>query len=120
MGCLYKLVVILWVRAARPAGVVPADFLASAWRPSILPWRQTQSRVVFVAALVLCAAANGAAQTVDDFNPGTNGEVRALAVQADGKILVGGTFTMLGGTIGTTARRRQASRGVSPDTTQTG
>jgi uncharacterized delta-60 repeat protein len=37
-----------------------------------------------------------------DFNPGTlqgsfGGTVRALAVQADGKILVGGTFTSLGG-----------------------
>ena len=31
------------------------------------------------------------------FNPGANDEVFALAVQADGKILVGGAFTMLGG-----------------------
>jgi uncharacterized delta-60 repeat protein len=39
------------------------------------------------------------------FNPGANNEVTALAVQADGKILVGGTFTTLGGGgAGTTAR----------------
>jgi hypothetical protein len=38
------------------------------------------------------------------FNPGANGVINALAVQADGKILVGGTFTMLGGGTGTTAR----------------
>ena len=39
------------------------------------------------------------------FNPGANGRVNAIAVQADGKILVGGAFTMLGGGgTGTTAR----------------
>jgi uncharacterized delta-60 repeat protein len=39
------------------------------------------------------------------FNPGTNGTVRALALQDDGRILVGGTFTMLGGGgTGTTSR----------------
>ena len=39
------------------------------------------------------------------FNPGANGQVVALAVQADGKILVGGGFTTLGGGgTGTTAR----------------
>ncbi|MGB8647349.1 MAG: Ig-like domain repeat protein, partial [Anaerolineae bacterium] len=39
------------------------------------------------------------------FNPGANNTVNALAVQADGKILVGGNFTMLGGGgTGTTTR----------------
>jgi uncharacterized delta-60 repeat protein len=33
----------------------------------------------------------------DSFNPGANEEVTSLAVQADGKILVGGGFTNLGG-----------------------
>ena len=33
----------------------------------------------------------------DDFNPGANGSVYSLAVQADGRILVGGGFTTLGG-----------------------
>src|SRR2546421_11987581 len=33
----------------------------------------------------------------DDFNPGANGTVYALAVQTDGKILAGGAFTTLGG-----------------------
>ena len=31
------------------------------------------------------------------FDPGANGDVLAYAVQADGKILVAGSFTMLGG-----------------------
>jgi uncharacterized delta-60 repeat protein len=49
------------------------------------------------------ASARGAADT--GFNPGANGEVTALALQADGKILVGGGFTTLGGGgTGTTPR----------------
>ena len=35
----------------------------------------------------------------DSFNPGADGEVYALAVQEDGKILVGGFFSTLGGQI---------------------
>ncbi len=42
-----------------------------------------------------------------DFNPGANDEVYAVAVQPDGKILVGGLFSMLGGGgTGTTGRNR--------------
>src|SRR2546422_1049975 len=40
------------------------------------------------------------------FDPGANGAVNALVVQADGKILIGGTFTTLGGGSGTTTRNR--------------
>ncbi len=32
-----------------------------------------------------------------NFNPGANGSINAFAIQADGKILVGGAFTTLGG-----------------------
>ena len=44
--------------------------------------------------------------TVDPtFNPGANGTVHAIAVQTDGRILVGGEFTMIGGGgTGSTAR----------------
>jgi uncharacterized delta-60 repeat protein len=50
-------------------------------------------------------AADGTLETA--FNPGANGDVVALAVQPDGKILVGGTFTTLGGGgTGTTTRNR--------------
>ncbi len=52
------------------------------------------------------------------FDPGANGTVGALAVRADGKILVGGTFTALGGGIGTTPRnnigRLNADGSVDP------
>ena len=40
------------------------------------------------------------------FNPGTNAQTLAVAVQPDGKILTGGTFTTLGGGTGTTTRNR--------------
>jgi uncharacterized delta-60 repeat protein len=33
----------------------------------------------------------------DEFDPGANGSIRAIAVQPDGKILLGGSFTTLGG-----------------------
>ena len=36
--------------------------------------------------------------TPDSFNPGANGEVRAFAIQTDGRIVVGGKFTTLAGT----------------------
>src|SRR5436853_1336483 len=35
--------------------------------------------------------------TLDGFNPNANGTVLSIAVQADGKILAGGTFTNIGG-----------------------
>src|SRR5438046_2436535 len=50
---------------------------------------------IFIAVLWLCAVAP--AQSVDSFNPGANGMVNALVVQPDGKIVVGGFFTTLGG-----------------------
>jgi len=45
----------------------------------------------------LCLTFRLLAQTSDSFNPEANGVVRALAFQADGKILIGGDFTSLGG-----------------------
>jgi uncharacterized delta-60 repeat protein len=53
--------------------------------------------------------------TVDlSFNPGANGNVWALAVQPDGKILVGGEFSLMGGGgTGTTPRSRLAR--LNPD-----
>lgn len=40
----------------------------------------------------------GAAQNADDsYDPNANGNVRVLAVQANGKMLVGGSFSSIGG-----------------------
>ena len=68
-----------------------------------------------VALLVGIASSPLHAQSpVDGFNPGANNSVHALAVQPDGKIVVGGDFTMLGGGgTGTTARSRIAR--LNPD-----
>jgi len=38
-----------------------------------------------------------AASVVDGFNPNANDLVHSIAVQTDGKILVGGNFTSIGG-----------------------
>ncbi len=56
------------------------------------------ARTALFATLMMVIPGLARAQSaLDGFDPGTNGTVSALAVQADGKILVGGRFTMLGG-----------------------
>ena len=63
-------------------------------------------RQIVMTLLVLLSLMEGRAQSdVDGFDPGANNTVRNLAVQADGRILVSGDFTTLGGGgIGTTTR----------------
>ena len=57
--------------------------------------------------LLLLAAEGRAQSAVDGFDPGADRNVKALAVQPDGKIIVGGTFSTLGGGgTGTTTRQR--------------
>lgn len=53
--------------------------------------------IVVFAAMVCVAVPVFAVPTVDSFDPVATGTVRALAVQTDGKIFVGGDFTSLGG-----------------------
>src|SRR5260370_40397303 len=53
--------------------------------------------VVSILCLVFAGLALAQSPLPDSFNPGANGSVVSLAVQADGKILVGGEFSMLGG-----------------------
>ena len=67
---------------------------------------QIRTRIMAVVFAVLATCAVARAQSVDPtFNPGVSGYVYALAVQADGKIMVGGTFYKLGGGgTGTTTR----------------
>jgi uncharacterized delta-60 repeat protein len=54
-------------------------------------------RFLLVAFILHTLAVPVGAQTIDGFDPGANGAVNAMAVQADGKILVAGAFTSLGG-----------------------
>ena len=55
--------------------------------------------ILLVIALVLAFVDSALAAniSVDNFNPGANNWVSALAVQPDGRILVGGYFSQLGG-----------------------
>src|SRR6476620_385438 len=68
--------------------------------------RRFQELMKIGSLLMLLIAVEGRAQSTEaGFNPGANNAVYALAVQGDGKLLVGGFFTMLGGAVpGTTAR----------------
>src|SRR5829696_1513856 len=73
--------------------------------PRRLCLRTSAVVVSSIAALGWSAAVR--AQGVDaGFNPGANQTVWTLALQPDGKIIVGGQFTGLGGGTGTTLRNR--------------
>lgn len=52
---------------------------------------------VWLAVICLPEATLVYSQAPDGFNPGTDGMVRVLAVQTDGKVLVGGSITNLAG-----------------------
>jgi len=68
-----------------------------------------------IALLALFLTIKAQAQsTVDSFNPGANARVRAMALQADGKLVVGGTFTTIGGGGTGTTPRNYIAR-LNPD-----
>jgi uncharacterized delta-60 repeat protein len=67
--------------------------------------------VVACSIAVLCCSAVARAQTVDPgFNPGADQIVWSMAVQPDGRIIVGGGFTHLGGGTGTATVRNHIGR----------
>jgi uncharacterized delta-60 repeat protein len=68
------------------------------------------ARYLTTAFLLLCASAAAYSQSANDgFDPGTNAQVFAVAIQPDGKIVVGGDFTSIGGGgNGNTSRSRIA------------
>jgi uncharacterized delta-60 repeat protein len=53
-------------------------------------------RIFAFLVLVLATAVTGVSQTLDPSVPSPNGTVIALAVQPDGKVLIGGSFTKVG------------------------
>jgi uncharacterized delta-60 repeat protein len=55
--------------------------------------------VVAIACIPLVATSAAAQSANDGFDPGVNGDVRALAVDSEGRILVGGDFTTLADTV---------------------
>ena len=66
-------------------------------KPAKRRWSVSTAGGLSLAVLALGLAFPGDAQTLDTFNPGAVGDVYALAVQSDGKIVAGGTFRTLGG-----------------------
>ena len=66
-----------------------------------------RSAVVACSIGILCCSVAARAQSVDSgFDPGANQTVNTIAVQPDGKTVIGGSFTGLGGVTGTTTRNR--------------
>ena len=76
----------------------------------VLPktWRPTNRFVKTIPILLFALFLTGKGQAqsnVDSFDPGASDRVRAMALQADGKVVVGGAFTTLGpGGMGITTR----------------
>src|SRR6266496_2815751 len=62
------------------------------------PIRQITPGLATLALGLLSTAPVPVQSGLDAFNPSLNCSVESLAVQPDGKIVVGGSFTMLGGT----------------------
>jgi len=58
---------------------------------------QTSAICKWAAVVLLSSTLWACSQTVDGFNPGADGPVYAMAIQPDGKILVGGAFLNLAG-----------------------
>ncbi|MEG1279220.1 MAG: delta-60 repeat domain-containing protein, partial [Comamonas sp.] len=58
--------------------------------------RYVLASMVFVLSPLWLVPAH-AQSAIDGFNPGANGVVNSLAVQPDGKVLVGGDFSQMGG-----------------------
>lgn len=66
--------------------------------------------------MLLTASVVGAQSAADSFNPGADGQIYTAAVQPDGKLVVGGNFTMIGGGGSGTISRKFIAR-LNPDGT---
>jgi len=80
---------------------------------------QQHSQIIFLAIagivlLEVLALHSARAQSLDSLNPAANNIVSALAIQADGRILVGGHFTQIGGLSRMRIARLQADGAVDP------
>ena len=84
--------------------------ISAAVNPFISPARTLLS-VVSAGVLLASGAASIQAQSaLDGFDPKANGVIRAVAVQPDGKILIGGEFTTLAPNGGATVTRNRLAR----------
>ena len=69
--------------------------------------------VSLFAILLFSASAIFAQSALDGFNPNPDGPIRAVVVQADGKILVGGEFGSIGGVTRVQLARLDAATGLA-------
>ena len=77
------------------------------------------SFVVFLSCLILLSGGLATVRgqsALDGFDPNANGTIRAVAVQSDGKILIGGDFTSLAPNGGAPVSRNHIAR-LNPDGT---
>ena len=79
-------------------------------------YKQRVLSIAFILTILGVAATSSGQTVLDGFNPGANGQVSAVVAQPDGKILVGGAFTRLGGG-GSGATDRQHIGRLKPDGT---
>src|SRR5689334_20955194 len=70
---------------------------------------------VAAAWIGIAIAATSSAQVAGPFDPDVNGTVATVVTQADGKILVGGAFTQVGGTVRNRIARFTADGLLDPD-----
>jgi uncharacterized delta-60 repeat protein len=63
----------------------------------MIPIRKAEPGRWLALALAACAAGAHAETALDAFDPATNGTVSAVLALPDGKVLLGGTFTSVGG-----------------------
>jgi len=83
----------------------------SALRLRLSQTRQAALFLFSMALLLACGSMAVRGQSVlDGFNPNANGIVRAVVVQPDGRILIGGHFTALTNTAGVAVTRNHIAR----------
>jgi hypothetical protein len=85
---------------AKESNLRPASHHTGEAARRVFRWYVVNLVFVLFMALVGWSSEARAQSLADGFNPGANSFVRALVVQSDGKILVGGFFTTLGGGAG--------------------
>ena len=84
-------------------------FIAPLSRVATRPFRLLGAFLIAITGALASALAQGPS-ALDGFNPDVNGNVYALATQADGKIIVGGQFTAFTAPTGAAISRSNIAR----------
>jgi hypothetical protein len=95
--------------------LVPATHLATSFSRATSKAIIKAALFLFSVAVLLAGAATVRGQSaLDGFDPNANGTIRAVVVQSDGHILIGGDFTTLAPNGGAAVARNQIAR-LNPD-----